>query len=189
MYRSPLDETSTGLMLFTILELLKTDELGLPDPQNIDVGLSLFPKARVFQISLIRISIADNLPLLISKPYFWGFTPPGSYRKWRPDTALSVEAQSFTLTLRNNTLHQPHKTSPRKDPSYWEDEKGLFQGRQPVIPFNRILHSKQHRKGVILFISKTKGWGKVIFLLFSVEVKDVLIADAIYRIICLPQIA
>lgn len=45
MYRSPLDETSTGLMLFTILELLKTDELGLPDPQNIDVGLSLFPKA------------------------------------------------------------------------------------------------------------------------------------------------
>lgn len=28
MYRSPLDETSTGLMLFTILELLITDELG-----------------------------------------------------------------------------------------------------------------------------------------------------------------
>lgn len=86
-------------------------------------------------------------------------------------------------------LHQPHKTSPKNDSSYWEDEKYLIQGHQPVIPFNSILHSKQHEMGVILFISKTKGWGKVIFLLFSVEVEEVFIADAIYRIICLPQIA
>lgn len=35
-------------------------------------------------------------------------------------------------------LHQPHKTSPRNDSSYWEDEKYLIQGHQTVIPFNSI---------------------------------------------------